>query len=68
MTTFEEMEILYDLITTKAAEAMAIKNFELKEGNPANLVVLDAENVWQALTEHNPPLHVIKDGKEVTFK
>jgi len=68
MTTFEEMEILYDLITTKAAQAMAIKDFELKEGNKANLVVLDAENIWEALTNHEAPCHVIKDGKEVTQK
>jgi len=68
MTTFEEMEILYDLITTKAAQAMAIKDFELKEGNKANLVVLNAENIWEAFTNHEAPCHVIKDGKEVTQK
>jgi cytosine deaminase len=68
MTTFEEMEVLYDLITTKAAQAMAIKDFELKEGNKANLVVLDAENIWEAFTNHEAPCHVIKDGKEVTQK
>lgn len=68
MTTFEEMEILYDLITTKAAQAMAIKDFKLKEGNKANLVVLNAENIWEAFTNHEAPCHVIKDGKEVTLK
>jgi len=68
MTTFEEMEILYDLITIKAAQAMAIKDFELKEGNKANLVVLNAENIWEALTNHEAPSHVIKNGKEVTLK
>ena len=68
MTTYEEMEILYDLITTRAAQAMAIKEFEMKEGNRANLVVLDAESVWEALTYHEAPLHVIKDGKEVTAR
>ena len=66
MTTFEEMEILYDLITTRAAQAMAVPGFEMKEGNQANLVVLDAESVWEALTDHEAPRHVIKDGKEVT--
>jgi cytosine deaminase len=66
MTTFEEMEILYDLITTRAAQAMAISSFEMKEGNQANLVVLSAESVWEALTYHEAPRHVIKDGKEVT--
>ena len=65
MTTFEEMDILYDLITTKAAQAMALKDFGLTVGNRANLVVLNAESVWEALTYHEAPAHVIKDGKEV---
>jgi len=68
MTTFEEMEVLYDLITTKAAQAMAIKDFELKQGNKANLVILNAKNVWEALTDHEAPLYVIKEGKDVTLK
>ncbi|NOY08809.1 MAG: amidohydrolase family protein [Spirochaetes bacterium] len=67
MTTFKELDILYDLITTKAAKAMGIRNFKLEEGNPANLVVLNAETVRQALTDHNPPVYVIKDGKNVTL-
>ncbi|MCD6120771.1 MAG: amidohydrolase family protein [Spirochaetales bacterium] len=67
MTTLEELNILYDLITTNAAKAMGIKNFKLEKGNPANLVVLDAETVWQALTDHNPPLYVIKNGTNVTL-
>jgi cytosine deaminase len=66
MTTFEEMDLLYDLITTKAAQAMAITDFAMQEGNRANLVVLNAESVWEALTYHEAPVHVIKDGKEVT--
>jgi len=67
MTTLEELNILYDLITTNAAKAMGIKNFKLEKGNPANLVVLNAGTVWQALTDHNPPLYVIKDGNNVTL-
>jgi len=66
MTTFEEMEILYDLITVNGARAMGIKNFTLEEGNKANLVVANAGSVWETLTNHEAPLHVIKDGKEVT--
>lgn len=68
MTTLEEMEILYELITTRAARAMAIRAFEMKEGNKANLVVLNAESVREALAYHEAPLHVIKEGKEVTDK
>ena len=65
MTTFEEMEILYDLITVNGAQAMGIKNFTLEEGNKANLVVANAGSVWETLTNHEGQLHVIKDGKEV---
>jgi len=65
MTTFQEMDLLYDLITTRAAQAMGMKNFPMQKGNRANLVVLNAESVWEALTHHEAPVHVIKDGKEV---
>jgi cytosine deaminase len=66
MTTFEEMDLLYDLITTRAAQAMALEGFAMREGNKANLVVLNAGSVWEALTYHEAPIHVIKNGKEVT--
>ena len=68
MTTFQDMEILYDLITTRAAQALGIKEFALKEGNRANLVVLNAESVWQAIWSHEAPLHVIKDGRDITYQ
>ncbi len=68
MTTYEEMEILYDLITTHAARSMGINGFEMKVGNSANLVVLDADEVCEALRNHAAPLHVIKDGREVTLQ
>jgi cytosine deaminase len=68
MTTFQDMEILYDLITTRAAAALGIREFELKEGNRANLVVLDAESVWEAIWSHAAPLYVIKDGRDITLR
>lgn len=68
MTTFEGMEKIYDMITTNAAGALDIKNFEMKEGNEANLVVLTQENVWKALWEHEAPAYVIFRGKDVTLR
>jgi cytosine deaminase len=62
MTTLHEMEILYDMITVRAAQALGIRDFEMKAGNPANLVVLNAESVWEAIWTHQAPVHVIKDG------
>ncbi len=68
MTNFDQMEEIYDMITVDAARALGIKDFEMEEGNPANLVVLTQESVWKALWEHEAPMAVIKDGKDVTLK
>jgi cytosine/creatinine deaminase len=65
MTTRPEMEVLYDLITTKAAECIGIKDFKLAVGNPAHLVVLDAPNTLEAFRYHDAPLHVVSHGKLV---
>ena len=66
MTTFEEIDILYDLITTNAAKALGIKNFEIAVGNPANIVILGVESEVKALWSHEAPIAVIKAGKNIT--
>jgi cytosine deaminase len=63
MTTFPEMETLYDLITVNAAKCINLPKFELKEKANANLVVLDAKTVCEAFRNHQAPLHVISHGK-----
>jgi cytosine deaminase len=68
MISRDEMEILYDLITTNAAQALNIPNYGLKEGCDADLVVLDAGSVWEALWAHEAPLYVIKDGVDITVR
>jgi cytosine deaminase len=67
MTSRPELEILYDLITTHAAEALGIEAFGLAVGSAADLVVLNAESVWEAIWNHEAPLYVIKDGRDVTL-
>jgi cytosine deaminase len=68
MTSRDELEILYDLITTNAAKALGINNYELKEGSNADLVILDAGSVWEAIWAHEAPLYVFKDGVDITWK
>ncbi len=68
MNSRPEMEILYDLITTNAAQALDIQGHKLEEGGNADLVVLNATSVWEALWSHEAPLHVLKNGKEITAK
>jgi cytosine deaminase len=63
MTTREDMEVLYDMVTTHAAQAIGLEDFELKVGAPANLVILDEPNVLEALRNHAAPAYVISHGK-----
>ena len=52
MTTSVDMNILYEMITTRAAQAMGIANFTLAEGSPANLVILGQPTVLDAYRYH----------------
>lgn len=63
MTSRAEMDVLYNMVTTEAAKAMGIPDFEIKVGAPANLVVLDVPNAREALRYHRPPAHVISHGQ-----
>lgn len=65
MNSREEMEILYDLITTEAAKVLGVKDHVLEEGGNADLVVLDVDSVWEALRNHEAPRYVIKNGKVI---
>jgi cytosine deaminase len=68
MTTFPEMETIYDMVTVNAARCINLKDFAVKVGAPAHLVVLDARSVYEALWYHKPPLHVVSHGKVVDKK
>ena len=65
MTTRPEMETLYEMITTRAARAMGVPDHELRVGAPANLVVLEAPDILEALREHAAPVAVVSHGKLV---
>ncbi|MFQ5942281.1 MAG: amidohydrolase family protein [Anaerolineales bacterium] len=62
MTTREDMEVLYDMVTINAATAMGIEQHSLEVGSPANLVVLRQPDVLGALRFHQPPMAVISGG------
>ena len=68
MVSFDDMELLYDMITTSAAKVLGIKNHELKEGGDADLVVLQDEDVYHAIWHHTAPAYVIKNGVDITVK
>ncbi len=65
MSTPQDMEVLYDMITVLPGQGIGLKDHQLKEGAPANLVVLDQPNVNEALRFHEAPAYTISHGKVV---
>lgn len=63
MTGRADIDRLYDMITTAAAQAMNLGDFGLAVGKPAHLVVLDVPDELEALRWHAPPAHVVSHGR-----
>ena len=61
----DQLAWLPELITTNAARAIALEGYGLAEGCRADLVVLDARDAAQAITEQSEKLYVIKAGRVV---
>ena len=62
MTTVNEMKQLYDMITKISLRRLGVNRPGIVPGAPADLVVLDAANVQEALRIHEPPKWVISRG------
>jgi cytosine deaminase len=56
------------LSTSNAAGCRNITGDKLEVGGNADLVILNAPSVWEAIRNHEAPLYVIKDGKDVTSR
>ena len=61
----DQLGWLLELVTTNAARAIGLPDHGLAEGCRADLVVLDARDPAQAITEQAEKLWVIKAGKVV---
>jgi cytosine/creatinine deaminase len=61
----DQMAWLLDLITINPARAIGLKDYGLAEGCRADLVVLDAADPAQAITEQSEKLWVFKAGRVV---
>lgn len=64
-TARADIETLYDMVTTRAAQAMGLRDCTLTPGAPAHLVVLGQKNVVEALRYHAAPRFVVSYGKVV---
>lgn len=64
MLSFDYIDNALDFITTHGAKALNIeKNYGIEKGKPANFIVLNATNEFEALCERVEVLASIRDGK-----
>ena len=64
-TARQDMHTVYEMITVNAARCIGLREFEIKVGAPANLVVLSQPDIMEALRFHEAPLYTISHGKLV---
>ncbi|HVI39341.1 MAG TPA: amidohydrolase family protein, partial [Anaerovoracaceae bacterium] len=63
MMGYEEILNSYKLVTHNAARTLNLSNYGIKEGNPADFIVLDAANFYDALNEKSALLYSYRGGK-----
>jgi cytosine deaminase len=64
-STFADIDMLFDMITTRAADVLHLEHHRLRLGGSADLVILDGTNTLEVLTRHRPPRCVISNGEVV---
>lgn len=63
---YQEIMDSYKFITTNAARTLHISDsYGIKEGNPANFIVLDAENYYEALIKDASVLYSYRKGRKI---
>jgi cytosine/creatinine deaminase len=64
MTGQDEIAACYAMITTNGAKTLALENsYGLDVGQPANLIVLDADSPYDAICRRATVTHVFSQGK-----
>jgi cytosine deaminase len=53
----------FDMITSRSARLMNLTDYGIAVGNPADVVIIDAESPRQAIAEIREPLAVFKNGR-----
>jgi cytosine/creatinine deaminase len=63
MTGLEEINACYDMVTHHGARTLHLKDYGLAVGNPANMIVLDAADRYDAIRRRPVVRAVISRGK-----
>jgi cytosine deaminase len=54
------------MVTENAARTLGVDDYGITEGNPANLVLVDAPDRWDAIRRLATTTLVIKDGEVIS--
>ena len=58
----------FDMLTTRSARLMNLKDYGIAVGNPADVVVIDAQSPRQAIAELRQPLAAFKRGRRTVTR
>ncbi|MGZ5932816.1 MAG: amidohydrolase family protein [Rhizomicrobium sp.] len=64
----ERMAETFAMLTTRSARLMNLKDYGIAIGNPADVVVIDAQSPKQAIAEIRPPLAAFKRGRRTVTR
>ena len=56
------------MLTTRSARLMNLKDYGFAVGNPADVVIIDAQTPEQAVAEIAPPLAAFKNGRQTVAR
>lgn len=66
MTTREEVTACFDMVTEKAARTLSLEEYGITVGNPANLVLVNASDKWEAIRLLATPILAMKNGRMIS--
>ena len=64
----ERIAECFEMITTRSAKLMNLKDYGIKVGNPADVTVLEATSPRQAVAELREPIAVFKRGRRTVTR
>jgi cytosine deaminase len=63
-----QLRELFGMLSDRSARLLNLTDYGIAPGNPADLVVIDAESPEQAIAEIRPPLAVWKRGRRTVIR
>jgi cytosine/creatinine deaminase len=64
----DQLRECFAMLTERSARLLNLKNYGLEVGNPADIVVIDAESPEQVVAEIRQPLAVFKRGRRTVVR